>query len=127
MSYYLMVFDKTIRSRSDFMKWYEEQVEWNEDHDYQSIGVTSTNLKKWFMEMKDTFPPMNGEFSPDEDLESHLTDYCIGHELIYLAFAWSVADEAYDLVRKLAKKYGVGFFDVSNDGDIILPSGEDLK
>ena len=81
--------------------------------------------------MKDTFPPMNGDYAPDvdvidedENLESHVTDYAIGREIIYAAFAWSVADEAYELMRKLAQKHDVGFFDVSSDnGDIILPDG----
>lgn len=79
----------------------------------------------------DLFPPMNGDFAPDvdlldedENLERHVTDYSIGREVIYAAFAWSVADEAYDLMRKLAQKYEVGFFDVSgNNGDVILPDG----
>lgn len=50
--------------------------------------------------------------------------YCIGRDVIYVAFAWSVADEAYKLMRSLAQKHNVGFFDVSTDnGDIILPDG----
>ena len=86
------------------------------------------------MEMKDTFPPMNGKFAPeeeaianDEDLESRLTDYSIGYNVIYAAFSWSVADEAYEKVRTLAQKHGVGFFDVSGDGDIILPDGTSIE
>ena len=83
------------------------------------------------MEMKETFPPMYGEYAPalellDEDanLESHTVDYSIGHDVIYAAFSWSVADEAYELMRSLAQKHKVGFFDVSaNDGDVILPDG----
>lgn len=79
----------------------------------------------------DLFPPMNGDFAPDvdlldedENLERHVTDYSIGREVIYAAFAWSVADEAYDLMRKLVQKYEVGFFDISgNNGDVILPDG----
>lgn len=133
MSYDLMVFEKTKASagKKDFMAWYEKQVEWNEEHDYMNIGVSSAALQNWFMEMKETFPPMNGEYAPDlklleenEKLESYLTDYCIGRDVIYAAFAWSVADEAYELMRSLARKHNVGFFDVSGeDGDIILPDG----
>lgn len=74
---------------------------------------------------------MNGEYAPDpefldedENLESHMVDYCIGRDVIYAAFAWSVADEAYGLMRDLAGKHGVGFFNVSaDDGEIILPDG----
>ena len=52
------------------------------------------------------------------------TDYSIGHHVIYAAFSWSVADEAYEKMKELAQKHGVGFYDVSgDDGDIILPDG----
>ncbi len=133
MSYDLMVFEKTKAPavKKDFMAWYERQAEWNEEHDYTTIGVSSEALQNWFMEMKETFPPMNGEYAPDlklldenEKLESYLTDYCIGQDVIYAAFAWSVADEAYELMRSLARKHNVGFFDVSGENeDIILPDG----
>ncbi len=133
MSYDLMVFEKTKApaAKKDFMAWYEKQVEWGEEHDYQTIGVSSPALQNWFMEMKETFPPMNGEYAPspelldeDENLESHVVDYSIGQEVIYAAFSWSVADQAYELMRTLAQKHNVGFFDVSaDDGDIILPDG----
>lgn len=60
----------------------------------------------------------------DENLESHVADYSIGRDVIYAAFSWSVVEEAYELMRSLAQKHKVGFFDVSaNDGDIILPDG----
>lgn len=133
MSYDLMVFEKekAPKTKKNFMAWYEKQVEWSEDHDYQRISVSSPALQNWFMEMKETFPPMNGEYAPsselldeDENLESYLTDYCIGRDVIYASFAWSVASEAYERMRSLAQKHNVGFFDVSaEDGDIILPDG----
>ncbi len=133
MSYYLMVFEKSKAptSKKEFILWYEKQVEWSEEHDYKTISVSSPALQNWFMEMKNTFPPMDGEYAPDpdlldedENLESHTVDYCIGRDVIYVAFAWSVADEAYKLMRSLAQKHNVGFFDVSTDnGDIILPDG----
>lgn len=137
MSYDLMVFEKTKapKTKKEFLMWFEEQTEWGEDHDYQTISVSSPALQNWFLEMKETFPPMNGEYAPDiellaenEDLENHTVDYSIGKEVIYAAFAWSVAGEAYDLTRKLAQKHGVGFFDVSGtDGDIILPDNTKLE
>lgn len=137
MSYDIMVFEKSKapKTKADFMKWYEAQTEWSEDHDYQSVNVTSPSLKNWFIEIKDTFPPMNGELAPDdelmdedENLEAHLTDYSIGHDVIYGAFSWSLAEEAYNFVTQLAKKHDVGFFDVSGiDGDIIMPDGTKLE
>ena len=133
MSYDLMVFEKSKApaTKKDFMSWYEKQTQWGEEHDYQAISVSSPSLQNWFMEMKETFPPMNGEYAPDpdlvdkdENLENHMVDYCIGRDVIYAAFSWLVADEAYELMRSLAQKHKVGFFDVSgNDGDIILPDG----
>lgn len=136
MSYDLMVFEKAKapKAKKEFMDWYEQQTEWGEDHDYQTIGVSSPALRNWFIEIKDTFPPMNGEYAPSDDeieanenLESRLTDYCIGHDVIYAAFAWSQAEEAYELVRNLAQKHGVGFFDVSGDEDIVLPDGSKIE
>ena len=43
MSYDLMVFEKTKAPavKKDFMAWYERQAEWNEEHDYTTIGVSS--------------------------------------------------------------------------------------
>ena len=35
----------------------------------------------------------------DDDAEAHLTEYSIGHNVIYAAFAWSVAEEAYEKVK----------------------------
>jgi len=117
------------------MEWFEVQAEWSEDHDYQTINVASQCLKNWFMEMKDTFPPMNGEFTPDdktiaenENLEKYIADYSIGYNVIYAAFACSLAEKAYDFVKELAKKHDVGFFDVSGtNGDIIMPDGSNLE
>lgn len=135
MSYDLMVFEKTKApvTRNEFIDWYEKQTEWSEDHDYQNISVSSPSLKNWFMEMIKKFPPMDGEYSLNldpldeteaEELERHLVDYSIGHDMIYAAFSWSVAEEAYDQMLRLAKKHDVGFFDVSGEnGDIILPNG----
>lgn len=137
MSYDLMVFEKTKapKTREEFMKWYEKQTMWEEEHNYQSVNVTSPALKEFFLEMIKTFPPMNGEFAPDdnaflenENLESRLTDYSIGYDVIYAGFAWSVAEEAYGIMRELAEKHKVGFFDVSgSSGDIILPDGTKIE
>ncbi len=127
MSYDLMVFEKSKapHKREKFMEWYFEQTEWNENRDYNSIEGTADKLKSWFMEMIETFPPMNGEFSDesnfdDPDKESYVTDYCIGNDVIYTAFAWSVCEEAYSKMRELAQKHDVGFFDVSADNGELL-------
>ena len=131
VSYDLMIFEKTKAPTTKKILWYEKRVNWGEEHDYNTISVSSPSLQSWFMEMIETFPPMNGEYAPaselldeDENLESHMADYSIGHDIIYAAFSWSVADEAYEQMRLLAQKHQVGFFDVSaDDGDVILPDG----
>ena len=94
MSYDLMVFEKTKAptTKKEFIAWYEKQTEWGEEHDYETISVSSPALQNWFMEMKEKFPPMNGEYAPNldpldedeaEDLERHTVDYCIGYDVIY--------------------------------------------
>lgn len=128
MSYDLVVFEKSIApaSKAGFLDWYEEQVEWKEDHDYDSIEGSSSKLKSWFLDMIKLFPPMNGDFDMDDalendqELESRFTDYSIGKNLIYAGFAWSQAETAYNTMLMLASKHDVGFFDVSGTGAIIL-------
>lgn len=136
MSYDLMVFEKTKapKMREEFMEWYSKQIQWEENHDYNTISVSSQALQNCFMEFKETFPPMNGEFAPsiksineDENLEKHLADYCIGREVIYVSFAWTVKEEAYKLMLECAQKHGVGLFDVSGDGGVIMPKESKIK
>ena len=128
MSYDLVVFEKSIApgSKAEFLEWYKEQVEWKEDHDYDSIEVSSSKLKCWFLDMIKLFPPMNADFDiddvleNDQELEIRFTDYSIGKNLIYAGFAWSQAETAYNTMLMLALKHDVGFFDVSGTGAIIL-------
>lgn len=131
MSFDLMVFEQgqAPDSRRAFLSWYEEQIQWEEAHDYQSVSVASPRLQSWFRDMAEAFPPMNGEGSPtdaqleaDSELEERLADYSIGTKMIYAAFAWSAAEEADGLAWRLAKKHGLGLFRPSGDeGEILLP------
>ena len=122
---------KAPKSKQEFMNWYYELTKWEENLDYNNPQNTSYRLQSWFNEMIVTFPPMNGSLTPtdemldnNDELYSHLADYSISRDAIYVGFSWSLAEEAYDMVRKLAMKHVVGFFDVSSDnGDIILPDG----
>lgn len=127
MSYDLMAFEisKAPKEKEEFFKWYDKQSEWEENHDYDDINVSSEKLQNFYKEMIKTFPPMNGANCPSDEeiennpeLEDYLTDYCIGYDVIYIAFSWSKDEEAYNLMKKLCKKYQVGFFDVSGDGDV---------
>jgi hypothetical protein len=45
--------------------------------------------------------------------DNRLTEYSIGKEMIYAAFAWSIAEDTYIMMRKLAMKHNVGFFDTT--------------
>lgn len=124
MSYDLMVFRKESapQTRTEFLKWFDVQAEWTEDHSYDDPSNTSPELQNWFAEMITTFPAMNGPLASDDDDSPYVSDYSIGNDVIYAAFSWSLAEEAYDKVRELAEKHRVGFFNVSSDdGDILLP------
>lgn len=132
MSYDLMVFEASHapHDKAAFMSWYEQQTQWGEDHDYGDPAVCSSALQQFYRELTETFPNMNGPEIEDEQIEEmeeagtdyRLTDYSLGRSVIYAAFAWSGAEEAYQAMRTLAEKHGVGFFDVSGDGEIIWPS-----
>jgi hypothetical protein len=117
MSYDLVVFDPLVapRDREAFMSWYREQTDWARGRslgiDYNSHHTArSEKLQAWLLDMFRDFPPMNGPLAHVEpDFDSHVTDYSIGPHLIYAAFAWSVAEEAYRASRSMAEKHGVDF------------------
>lgn len=130
MSYDLMVFRKEAapRNRTEFMQWYEDQTEWTEDHSYDDPANTSTELRNWYMEMIHTFPALNGPFASDDDDNPNVSDYSVGKDVIYVAFAWPLAEQAYNKMLALAEKHAVGFFDVSgDDGDILFPENGKLN
>ncbi len=124
MSYDLVVFEKkkAPTAQEGFLKWYTEQAEWSGDYDYNDISHASASLQKFFDAVKDIFPPMNGLFAvSDEELDEHpeiekrLCDYCIGTDMIYLSFGYSIAGMAYDLIKRAAYFCGVGFFEVESN------------
>ncbi len=128
MSYDLMVFRPDIapKTRPEFINWYQNQTQWAEEHSYDDPIVTTDNLKNWFMEIIATFPAMNGLHAKEEDEDNEfVTDYSIGRDVIYAAFSWSLAEQAYKKMKTLAQKHKVGFFDASADeGDILFPADD---
>ena len=122
MSYDLMVFEPNDApvQRVQFLEWYLGQSEWREEHGYNDSAVPTPKLKTWFLELIQTFPPLNGPLSTEElpEDEDSATDYSLGRSVIYCSFAWSKADFAYRTVFELAQKHGVGFFDVSSVGSL---------
>ena len=124
MSYDLMVFEPTAAPRDPetFMKWYRGQTAWTEAHSYNDPCVTSPNLSAWFAEMIGDFPPMNGPLASKDYDNAKVSDYCIGKVVIYVAFAWSEAQAAYEAMRRSAVNHSVGFYDVSGyPGEIWFP------
>lgn len=125
MSYDLMVFDPQAPPprRSGFIRWYEEQTQWNEGHSYDRPEITTSTLRAWYEEMRKDYPALNGPGSTDDVDNPNVTDYSIGKSAIYAAFAWSESKAARDAVFRLAEKHRVGFFDVSDDnGAVWVPT-----
>lgn len=124
MSYDLAVFDPVAAplEKRAFLGWYDLITEWSEDRDYSDIQGLAPVLTAWFQDMIKEFPPMNGPHASAASDASRISDYSIDESLIYVAFAWSVAEPAYEAMYRLAAKHGVGFFDVSsNDGKVWMP------
>jgi hypothetical protein len=131
MSYDLMVFEPEAapKDHQRFLDWYFEQTKWNEGHSYGDPAITSNRLRDWFVDISNMFPPLNGVFSKEElpDDEASATDYSIGKQIIYAAFAWSKSDSAYQTVFDLAAKHNLGFFNVSSDlEEVWLPRSGQL-
>ena len=123
MSYDLAVFDPADapRDHKHFLKWFGRATDWSEGHSYDDPAGTAPGLRAWFDDIRQTYPPMNGPLASHDDDSLRVTDYSIGHHLIYAAFAWSQAEDAYPLVRSLAVKHAVGFYDASGNGEIYFP------
>jgi hypothetical protein len=132
MSYDLMVFEPSAApgGREAFLQWFEVQTQWSEQHAYNDPARTSEGLRRWYESVSREFPNMNPLNAEDvDDDHPRLTDYSIGRDVIYAAFPWSEAENAYDTVRNAAVEAGVGFYDVSGDegdGEIHLP-GQPLR
>ncbi|QHC35866.1 hypothetical protein [Komagataeibacter xylinus] len=117
-----MVFDPAAapRDRTEFLAWYRQQMK-----DAGDGSATTPALNAWYGDMCRTFPDMDSvELEASDDAGSYMTDYSsTTPHMIYAAFAWSVAEEAHALMRELAIRHQVGFFDVSaTDGEILFPA-----
>lgn len=128
MSYDLMVFEPIAApaSHQEFLEWFAQKTKWSEDHGYDDPGLTSRNLRAWFEEMIQIFPPMNGPFAkePIPEDEASSSDYAIGADFIYASFAWSKAEPAYMTVARLAEKHRLGLFNASSSGEEVWVPGE---
>lgn len=126
MSYDLTIFrpDAAPRTRKQFMNWFDKQAEWSEEHNYDNPEICSADMQAWFKEIIQTFPALNGPYAVEDTDNENVTDYCIGKDIIYVGFSWSVAEKAYEVMKTTAEKHNVGFYDTSaDDGDILFPDG----
>ena len=88
MSYDVLVLDKRKRFQTgdEFLKWYHQVTEWQEDINYNDYRHATPSLQSWFLEMKNIARPMNGEFArPDDEFDRgdyKEADYGIGRECI---------------------------------------------
>lgn len=128
MSYDIVVFEPSAVADEHFARWWAEQSEWGEAHDYDDVAVTTPALRRFYDQLRVAWPPMNGPDAPSDDaidsdaeVEGRLTDYAIGTQLIYLAFAWSLAPEARADVLRAAASADVAVALVSDDGTIVRP------
>ena len=127
MSYDLMVFEPEAapKGHNGFLEWCAEQTKWDEGHSYNDPSVASPRLRGWFLDVIRYFPPLNGVFAEDElpEDEAAAADYSIRRQMIYICFAWSKAELAYQTTLEFAAKHGLGFFNVSSkDEEVWLPA-----
>jgi hypothetical protein len=127
-----MVFDPDAApsGRRQFLDWYEQQTKWAEGHDYNDPKVPTAKLQPWFFDIIRLFPALDGPLAQDDlpEGEDSVTDYSLGRVVIYYGFSWSRTEQAYKTVFELARKHGVGFFDVSSNGsELGLPKGGELR
>jgi hypothetical protein len=120
MSYDLMVFEPEAapKNHDAFMERYFALTKWK-DGPYDDSAQTFARLRAWVQEMQRTFPDIKGPEAEIrlQDDEGVLGDYTIGRQFVYAGFAWSKAVAAAGEAERLAKLHGVGFFDVSSDGE----------
>lgn len=128
MSYVILAFDPAAVADADFTAWWEEQSQWSGDHSYDDPEVTTANLRSFYNELIQTFPPMNGPGAPteeawrrDAELLGRMSDYSVGTLLVYGAFSWSQARTARDTFTELAAKHEVAAAMVSDHGSILRP------
>ena len=67
---------------------------------------------------------MNGPLASDDYDDPRVTDYSIGSQVIYGAFAWSEMEDAHNMARELCTKHQVGFYDVSGRDGILFPDDQ---
>lgn len=118
MAYSLTVFNPAMTTRGTLRPWLLDQE--------RSVFRDSTHseaLNRWFEEMREVFPALNGRFRESQAEESRQVDYELGDECITVGTSWSQAEIVFRTASRLAERHRLGLFDHDASGDVWLPSG----
>jgi hypothetical protein len=114
-----------MRDRAAFLAWFKKRTQWGARANDPTNATP--RLQGWFREMIETFPPLNTPQRPsmdDVDAWERAIDYVFAEDMIYVCVSGERGVVAYQRVSRLAAKYGVGVYDVSDEGDIWFPTAE---
>lgn len=125
MSYDVVVFEPEayLRDRATFLDWFDVRTQWGERANDPTYATP--RLQTWFEEIAKSFPPMNTPNRPsldDADAWDRAVDYVFAGDMIYVAISGGRAVVGYQAVSRLATKFGVGVYDVSDEGDVWFPT-----
>jgi hypothetical protein len=125
MSYDLLVFELegVPQNAAEFSVWFQDVMEEiDATHSYDP-KVMSSALQSWLKDMSAEFPDYNDPEFDDDDPTDRATGYTICGRAIHIEFRWSAAELAYAATLAHARKYGLGFFDLSGkNGSVWGPS-----
>lgn len=108
------------KREADFFDWFDEQTEWEEDHDYRSDTVSAPALRACFRDLSAHFPVLGPKRKSDLEAE-----YSFGSVMIHVAFSFKAQQAALTQTKSLAGKHGLGLFEASSDDGLIwIPDGQ---
>lgn len=113
MSYDIAAFDPEAAPIADvdMPAWFRAQNEIAQDS-YSDPAVTTPELRAFYRDIIEAFPPMNGPDAPSGDDAD--TDYCIRPGILYVSFRWGKAEQARGMFVRLGQVHGVGVYEISD-------------
>lgn len=126
MSYDLLVFEPAAVpvEPAAFQAWYDAFTRWDGAWDYNDPALCSAALQRWEAGMRRRFWALNGPYASRTGpwfRPSDSVDLACAPNAIYAGFAWNRADVARESALALAKRHGLGFYDISGDGAVWRP------
>ena len=119
MSYDLLVFEPAAApaDRIAFIAWFSQVIRLREGHLLPDPAQASPALRNWYEGMTRAFPHLGTAGADRTEMQEDQinTDYRFSPDAIFARFEWKVSRKAYHLGMKLARTYGLGFFDASAD------------